>query len=416
MPSGDGLIVRVRPRHARISASDLAALARLARGAGNGIIELTRRGNLQIRGVSASSWPALRSELCERGLAGAEPESDAHPSLFVCPLSGLDPRCPPLESLGDALLAVLRETRPASLPDKFALVLGGGSSSSSALSADIHVRLHPGHPERADLIVAGKADDGVALGSCAASEAPAAVRALLGALAAHPVERRRMRDAVAANPGALHAAVRPVGAEGARREPAWGAPEVGYHTGLSDWFGYALPFGFARTEDWAALARVAERLGAGEVRFTPTRHVLVVGVRPEARQDLVEFGQRRSFGVRQPAHALELVACSGSPACGSAHGETRSLARQLGQLLGDGARERATVHVSGCEKSCARQEAADVTLVHAADGLRLGFGRDVAGTLLTRPVSLDTALGQLVQRFVRAPAPPGAASSGKSSQ
>src|SRR5262245_5784745 len=122
MPSGDGLIVRVRPRHARISASDLTALAQLARAAGNGIIELTRRGNLQLRGVSASSWPALRAELCELGLAGSEPEADAHPSLFVCPLSGLDPRCPPLEALGDALLAVLRE-RPGSLPDKFALVL-----------------------------------------------------------------------------------------------------------------------------------------------------------------------------------------------------------------------------------------------------------------------------------------------------
>ena len=415
MPSGDGLIVRVRPRHARISASDLAALARLARAAGNGIIELTRRANLQIRGVSASSWPALLGELCERGLAGAEPGSDAHPSLFVCPLSGLDPRCPPLEGLGDALLAVLREPRPAALPDKFAIVLGGGSSSSSALSADIHVRLHPGHPDRADLLVAGKADDATPLGSCALGDVPAAVRALLVALAAYPVERRRMRDALNQNLGALRDAVRPFASDGARREPAWGAPEVGYHTGLSDWFGYALPFGSASAEDWAALARVAERLGDGNVRFTPTRHALIVGVRPEARRALVEFGQRRSFGVRRPARTLELVACSGSPACGSAHGETRSLARRLGKLLGGRARDRATVHVSGCEKSCARQEAADVTLVHAADGLRLGFGRDVAGTLLTRPVSLDAALDQLVQRFVRPPATPSAVGPGKSS-
>src|SRR5688572_1412735 len=264
MPSGDGLIVRVRPQHARISAHDLAALARLARAAGNGIIELTRRGNLQLRGVSASSWPALCAELCERGLARPSPEEDAHPSLFVCPLSGLDPRCPPLERLADELLAVLRERPPraaaagadpagddsadrtafgARLPDKFAVVLGGGSHSSDALSADIHVRLHPSHPDRAELLLAGRADDATPLGSCAASAAPDAVRALLDALAAHPPERRRMRDALAADLGALRLAVRPFVVDSGRREAGWGAPEVGYHTGLLDWFGYSLPFG-----------------------------------------------------------------------------------------------------------------------------------------------------------------------------
>jgi precorrin-3B synthase len=436
MPSGDGLIVRVRPQHARISASDLAAIARLARSAGNGIIELTRRGNLQLRGVSASSWPALCAELCARGLARPTPEEDAHPSLFVCPLSGLDPRCPALETLADELLDVLRKhiaggrnqrvlaephqaeaaaTAAPSLPDKFAVVLSGGSHSSGALSADIHVRLHPSHPDQADLLVAGSidgADRATLLGSCAASAAPDALRALLQALTAHPPERRRMRDAVAADLAALRGALRPFVVDAGRREAGWGAPEVGYHTGLSDWFGYALPFGSASAEDWAALARISERLGSGELRFTPTRHVLVVGVHPEHRRALVELGQRRSFGVRQPPRALELVACSGSPACGSAHGETRALARRLGKLLGGRALDRGTVHVSGCEKSCARQEAADVTLVHTADGLRLGFGRDVAGTLLTRPISLDVALQQLSQRFVRAPS---AASSEKSS-
>jgi sulfite reductase beta subunit-like hemoprotein len=103
--------------------------------------------------------------------------------------------------------------------------------------------------------------------------------------------------------------------------------------------------------------------------------------------------------VRRPARTIELVACSGSPACGSAQGETRELARRLGKLLDGSSRAPATLHVSGCEKSCARDEAADVTLVHAADGLRLGFGRDVRGTLATAPLSLDSVRRQLVERF-----------------
>jgi precorrin-3B synthase len=399
MPSGDGLIVRVRPRHARMHASDLAALARLAPQSGNGIIELTRRGNLQIRGVSPSSWPGLRAELVALGLAGSEPESEARPMPFVCPLSGLDPRCPHLEQLAEAISRSLASS--PELPDKFSVVLSGGSRSSSELSADIHVRLHPAHPDRADVLLAGKAEDATPLGSCAASSAPEAVRILLAELAAHPGERRRMRDAVAVGLARMKQAVQHLGWGEARREAAWGSPDVGYHTGSLDWFGYAVPFGSARADAWSALARLAERLGSGEVRFAPSRHVLVLGVRPEEREALVEFGQRRGFGVRPAQGALELVACSGSPACGSAHGETRELARRLGKWLHGSPRLQATLHVSGCEKSCARDEAADITLVHAPDGLRLGFGRDVRGTLASRPVSLDRVRQQLTERFVR---------------
>lgn len=411
MPSGDGWIVRVRPHHARMPGEHVAALARLARGCGNGIIELTRRGNLQIRGVSQSSWPRLRAGLIALGVAAEEPESEARPALFVCPLSGLDPRCPPLEPLADALDAVLSGT--PQLPDKFSVVLSGGSRSSSELSADIHVRLHPAHPGVADIAVAGKLDREHAraqvgamlgamatpLGSCEVGSVPDAVRRLLLALDVFPSERRRMRDAVAADLGHLRAALAPLSPGAVRGEAGWGSAEVGYHTGSVDWFGYALPFGSANAEAWGALARIAERFGTGEVRFTPTRHVLVVGVRPADRAALVELGQRRSFGVRRPVRALELVACSGSPACGSAHGETRELAKRLGRLLQRSDRPQATLHVSGCEKSCARDEAADVTLVHAADGMRLGFGRDVRGTLATSPLSLDAVRRQLIERF-----------------
>jgi sulfite reductase beta subunit-like hemoprotein len=235
------------------------------------------------------------------------------------------------------------------------------------------------------------------------SAAPEAVRRLLCALDAHPSERRRMRDAVAVDlPGLRHSVQHLLVGE-ARREAAWGSPEVGYHTGKLDWFGYALPFGSAGAEAWAALARASERLGTGELRFTPTRHVLLVGVRPEDRAALVDFGQRHAFGVRKPVRALELVACSGAPACGSAHGETRTLARRLGKLLLGGRRELSTLHVSGCEKSCARDKAADVTLVHAPDGLRVGFGRDVHSTLLTRPLSFDDVRQQLLERFGSTP-------------
>ena len=74
MESGDGLLVRVRPRAGRLATGDVIAIAAAAERYGNGLIDLTRRANLQLRGLSAESLPDLwgRSvatplDRCKRG-------------------------------------------------------------------------------------------------------------------------------------------------------------------------------------------------------------------------------------------------------------------------------------------------------------------------------------------------------------
>ena len=65
MLSGDGLIVRVRPHGGSLPVAALSALADAASRFGNGQIDLTRRANLQIRGVTEQAleplWDALAS-------------------------------------------------------------------------------------------------------------------------------------------------------------------------------------------------------------------------------------------------------------------------------------------------------------------------------------------------------------------
>ncbi len=50
--SGDGLIVRVRPRLGLFSLAQFAALAEVSARFGDGDLHLTSRANVQIRGVS----------------------------------------------------------------------------------------------------------------------------------------------------------------------------------------------------------------------------------------------------------------------------------------------------------------------------------------------------------------------------
>jgi precorrin-3B synthase len=405
MESGDGLIVRVRPRAARLEAHRLAGLAQLAGSCGNGIIELTRRANLQVRGVTRGSLPRLQAALVELGLAESQPEQEKRPALLVCPFSGLDERCPALESLADELESVLSLSvlgRP--FAEKLGLVLGGGASACDDVLADLRIRLHPAHPGFADLLLAGTQASARALGSCRIADVAEAVAALLRALATAGLERPRMRDVLLAQgPALFESAVQHLLAGPARSEPSWSVSGRGFHAGARNWFGFELPFGSAEAETWLELSRMADQFGTGEIRFTPARQVLLPGVRETDRAEISARARERGWGVERNEPFLELIACSGAPACRSAQGDTRGLAREIADWLSPWLAERATLHVSGCPKGCASAAPAEITLVRDARGCRLGFGLDVVQTSLQPVLSADAVRAQLRARYASSP-------------
>ncbi|MDX6343199.1 MAG: precorrin-3B synthase, partial [Trebonia sp.] len=66
--AADGLLARVRLPGGLIDAAQLRVLARLAGELGDGRIELTSRGNVQVRGLAAGAASPLTSELIQAGL------------------------------------------------------------------------------------------------------------------------------------------------------------------------------------------------------------------------------------------------------------------------------------------------------------------------------------------------------------
>jgi precorrin-3B synthase len=125
MPSGDGLLVRVRPWAGAFTLDQAKGLADIAATLGNGHIDLTRRANLQIRGLSEGSLPALHEALNRLGLL----DDETARNVMVDPLGGPEVRALAL-TLGCAL--------PEGLPAKFGcLVDGGGPLSISGERADI---------------------------------------------------------------------------------------------------------------------------------------------------------------------------------------------------------------------------------------------------------------------------------------
>ncbi len=318
MPSGDGLILRVRPRLGRLDAAQVMRLCDAAGRYGSGILELTSRANLQIRGVTEDGFPPLLEALDALGLIDADTGAEARRNVVVAPLwrDGDD-----TQRIAAALLARLHELPP--LPAKFGFAVDAGAAPVlGGVGAD--VRIERGADGR--LIVRA---DGAVTGQ-AVPDPVAAALALAGWFAANSGEAAgRMARLKAPEGGAAPAAAEPA--------PEPGATALGPLVGA--------PFGQVEA---AALAALVRESGAAAVRVTPWRSLLLEG---GGRVPAPGF-------VDRPCNPLMAVdACAGAPACSAATVETRRLARVLaGRVSG-------RLHVSGCAKGCARARPADVVLV-----------------------------------------------------
>src|ERR1700760_794910 len=68
MRTGDGLLARILPAE-HIAPAPFAALCAAARRHGNGSIEVSARGSLQVRGLTAASSPRFAEEVAALGVA-----------------------------------------------------------------------------------------------------------------------------------------------------------------------------------------------------------------------------------------------------------------------------------------------------------------------------------------------------------
>jgi precorrin-3B synthase len=363
MASGDGLIVRVRPRCGAFSLETATALADLAERLGNGHIDLTRRANLQIRGVTDDNLPKLQVELATLGLLDSNAPTEAVRNVMVAPLAGLDLAQPfdvrPIAlAIDDALTS---DKRLHALPGKFGLLVDGGGAISIAA-------------ERADICLAA-AGDALAFGldttkgtqwlgtlplAQAAETAVAAAHAFLAV-----ATRGRMRGLGQAAFTEVQAAVAP------RLSPMTGGPAVsGRRLGLlGSAVGIAAPFGRLEAGQLRQLVKLAAEAGAVDLRLSPWRAVYF-SVRDEAGVFLLEEARDAGLIVEENDPVLQVEACPGAPDCKSSSVDARGDARRLATIAAVRGWQ-GSIHVSGCAKGCARSLPSDLVLAGKAGAYRL---------------------------------------------
>jgi precorrin-3B synthase len=335
MLSGDGWLVRIRPRAGSLTPAQAAGVARAAAAHGSGRIDLTARANLQLRGIAEDRLPALIRALDALGLIDPDIATETVRNIVVTPFRD--------GSEAEALATDLARALAAApdLPDKFGFAVDTGPRPLlTGTPADIRL-------ERAGSGALLLRADGHALGRVVApgEAAASAVGLARWFLAAGGAPGRRGRMAALVAAGRV-----PDGADTPPAPPA-PPPGPGHHP---EGALVGLAFGEMSADLLQRLAGLGHRL-----RMTPWRMLLLAGA---ARLPAIDGL------VTDPADPLRrITACVGAPGCAQAEGPTRALAAALASDLPTGL----GLHVSGCAKGCAHPGPADLTLVAAASGYDL---------------------------------------------
>lgn len=350
METGDGLLVRLSPASRRITHHQLFGIAEAAARDGNGLLEVTRRGNLQIRGLdetSAKRFAAAVSALDIDVASGIPVETG--------PLAGMDasevadPR-----PLVDAIRNRTRELAARLGPKVSVTVDGGGNFHLGALLADVKLTAVAGGWRVA---IGGDANSARTMGVMDATGAVDATLDVLTLLAKRG-RRARARDLH----GSSGFASLPPGSGDCSQPSPVGTFALRDGSCAN---GFALAFGLI---DSIALRDFASALRDGShVHLAPGGGLIVSGLSSMTAAGLCEQAERLGLVTRPDDTRLSITACAGGPACGAAWVATRSMAAEL---AAHGAIDQ-TVHLSGCSKGCARPATPAATLTGTPQGVAI---------------------------------------------
>lgn len=422
----DGGICRIRLACGRLSIAQARAIADVAEQHGNGIVEITNRANLQLRGLDVARSEAPVAALLAAGLGPAEPGGDDVRNVLVSPTAGIDVDLHfDTTPLAMRILELL-QARVAwrHLSPKFALALDGGER---AMAVE--------HPH--DLWLAACSRDELAFGlaGCAPlrpGDAPALAavpRRHVSDLVAAVIDlflecaapgQTRMRDVLAQLPAPqflqrLQARLPFVlRADAAlaqwRRAMPARAAHIGAHAqrdAALHYVGAVPPLGRIDAPLLRELAAQAEALDA-DLRMTPWQGVLLANVAAVDAPRLVAHLQRAGLSCSADDVVSHMLACSGNGGCAKGRADTKGDALQLAHLLERELRGRIagplpSLHLTGCERSCATPQRADFTLLATAPGryavYRRAAERADFGHALAQSIDIDAAAALIAAHF-----------------
>lgn len=405
MATGDGLLVRLSPAGTGWRPAEFSVLAEAAARFGNGILEVTSRGNLQIRGLSPESAEGLAS-----GIEAAAIPLRTGLAIDTGPLAGIDADeiadpLPVARALDEAVQATGLTARLA--PKTSIVIDGGGALCMDDIIADIRLSADAERPGDWHVAVGGTVRTARPLGSVGFSEAVPSAITLLEAIAQKGrfARGRDLTDDEIAKLGGFpphrrRFAAPPLPPSRGERidQTPRATPPVGRFA-LKDASlaaAVALPFGQVDAATLSAFCAGVRESGAAEIRLAPGRGLIVPGLDAERCSLIEDKAAALGFITDAADLRLAIAACAGAPFCASAHFATRDLGAEIAAQAPELLAGR-TLHVSGCDKRCAEPPAPDLTILGAEGGFLVlsGDGRNAPAAPVVAPDEALAALRRL---------------------
>ncbi|WP_269856864.1 cobalamin biosynthesis protein CobG [Streptomyces sp. RPT161] len=372
-PADDGALARVRLPGGLLTAAQAEALGRLSEELGDGHLDLTSRGNVQLRGLRSDAGGELADRL---GAAGLLPSirHERVRNIVASPLAGVD-GCGHADVQAwtrelDRLLCV--SDAATGLSGRFLFALDDGRGDVAALGGDVTLIALP---DRRAVLHVGPVAPGSGIAMPAEDGPRQALRAAEEFLAVLRDGGQRAWRVREVDPDGSLIRAR-LGASTPAETVDFGPPpgfgvvhdSDGTVAGLS----LGLRFGRASAPQWRLLAEAAAR-GSGELRLTPWRGVVLPGASAAEVPILAEAGLIADSG--SPWHGAS--ACTGLPGCAKSLADVRRDAAEALAAQRPSTAKLLPVHWSGCARRCGHPGGDRwVDVLATADGYQVS----VAGT------------------------------------
>jgi ferredoxin-nitrite reductase len=390
-PTPGKFMMRIRMPNGFARSGQLHSIAELSRRLGNGVLDITTRQQLELRGFTLDSIPEIFHNLRDVDLTTLQTGIDNVRNINGCPMAGLAPHelfdaSPVIQELDRLLVGRHGNPEFTNLPRKFNIVLTGCTDNCTH-SESQDIALVPAKKAGRlgfNVLVGGKMGSGgftVAAPLNVFVEIFLAAAVVMGLIRIYrdygPREARsKCRFAFLIEEWGVRRLraelVARLGHELAFQGRDMRGSKQADHLGVSSQkqaelvaVGLCIPTGRVNPDQLDELARLSELYGNGEIRLTTGQNAIIPNVPANRVAHLLDEPLLKIFSPRPSPFLRGLVACVGTDYCNLALIETKSRAVAISEALHDKmgpAANPLTIHWSGCPAGCGNHQAADVGL------------------------------------------------------
>jgi len=388
-PTPGKFMMRIRMPNGFATGEQLRTIADLSRRLGNCLLDITTRQQMELRGFTLESVPAIWEKLRGVNLHTLQTGIDNVRNINGCPLAGLTPNelldaSPIVFDLDRVLVGPQGNPEFTNLPRKFNIIITGctGNCTHSESQDIALVPARKGDRIGFNMLVGGKMGSGgftiaAPLGVfLEPGQAVEATRELVLIYRDHgPREARskcrlsflidewglpRLRSELESR---LKRELEPAG-EDARLSGHSDHLGISFQKqpGLAA-VGLCIPTGRLEPDQMEDLAHLADHYGNGEIRLTTAQNAILPNVPQEKLGALMKEPLLQAFSPKPSPFLRGLVACTGTDFCNLAQIETKKLGVELSKSLEQrlGTKDNPlTMHWSGCPAGCGNHQAADI--------------------------------------------------------